>query len=363
MTTNVLIINRILAHYRSGIYFELQRDKRLNVSFASGNDPRGSIKEISTETLDCYTRLRNRHIGPFLWQSGLLFLVSRTSADFVILEGDAKYLSNWLAVYILRYRRKKVFFWTTGWLTPDPVMKRFVRVLYYRTAHHLLLYGDLSKSIALTSGIKPSSMTVVYNSLDIPRSSSTKSTDLVLADLGSHGPFVGAVIRLNESKNLASLILAASLSQFKPTVLLVGDGPDSVRLVTLANRLNVKLILTGALYEPTQLRSIYDLLHVTIIPRGGGLSVTQSMAYCVPVITSRDDNFLTESEAIQEGINGDFYTGSDVGDLVRVMDKWLGMSESDYQGAQKACEQEFLTRWTPKAQSERIISALLRYSL
>lgn len=95
-----------------------------------------------------------------------LKLAMRRDIAVIIFLGNVNFLSTWLAALLAMLTRKRVLFWTHGWLRKEQGTKANIRNLFYRLAHGLLLYGNRAKMIGIENGFAKDRMYVVYNSLD-----------------------------------------------------------------------------------------------------------------------------------------------------------------------------------------------------
>lgn len=365
---SMLVVNHLLPHYRMDVFRALQAREGWDVHFAAGRTSRdGSIAEVGKGDLASVHRLQNHWIGPGLWQTGLLGLTFR-KWDHVIFLGDAAYISTWAAAAMARIRGSQVSFWTIGWHRREAGLKRVVRLLFYRLAHQLLLYGETGRSIGTQMGYPPERMTVIYNSSSNPpehlheSESELRSLNKRLASI--QGPAVGAVIRLNPHKQLHLLIAAVAraneLGAGSISVVLAGDGPDRTRLKSVAAALGVDLHLVGPVYGPAGLRSFYERCLVTVLPTSAGLTVLQSLKHGRPVVTHDDpQNQMPEFEAILPGRTGDLYHQNDLDDLAQVIFRWVSAVQDDTDDLiAAACRTSLQSSWTAEASSSRIYDAL-----
>lgn len=363
MTTRVMVVYHHLPHYRRAIFQELENDATLEVEFVAANQSRdGSIPTIPTNELGSFHPVTNHWVGRFMWQSGLLGLLIRRRPDVVIFLGDASYVTTWLGSLLGRALGSRVLFWTIGWHKPEAGVRRIVRILFYRLAHQLLLYGNVARGIGLEMGYPATRMSVIYNSSSAPSpllATDPESLDEFATKLPSGDrPVATAVIRLNRVKRLDMLVQAASLLRSRGTdvdVLLVGEGPELAKLTDQARSLGVRLYTPGVAYGDAALARVYGVTDVTVVPSVAGLTVLQSLRYGRPVITH--DNIYDqapESEAITPGRTGDYYHYGDVESLANVMEVWLTHRRASREYTAAQCMASIQDRWSPHAQCRLI---------
>ncbi|MDX2358778.1 glycosyltransferase [Dietzia sp. PP-33] len=363
----VLVVYPHLPHYRFGVFRELEDLTGYDMIFAADVDSGAKgIATIDFALLKTVDRLRNVRIGPALWQRGLIKVFRKRRPDVVIFFGDASYLSTWWLAILARLRGLDVVFWTIGWHAPERGLKRRVRLLFYRLAHTLMLYGETGAEIGRSMGYPAKRMHIVGNSSLSSLRSTTPPQAQIEAFSDSLPPagadVIGAVIRLNDVKRLEMIIAAAAKLRSNGSdtvVLLVGEGPFRERLTSLSEDLEVPLYLPGAAYSDLELELAYKRLKVCVIPTVAGLTVLQSLSFGRPVVTHGDAyNQAPEFEAIEDGTNGGLYAYGDVDSLARTIASWQKKVTDDPEGTAERCRRSLDGYWTPQGQARRISKIL-----
>lgn len=372
----MLLVTRIAAHYRQGVYEELlgQDEQRWTVAADPNTIPEarssveGGIAVIPPAAfeVDRFIPLRNRWLRGAVWQSGVVRAIRRVRPDCVVFEGSASILSTWVAAVLCRSTRVRVAFWTTGWHRPDSGARRWVRLVFYHLAERLLLYGRTGAEIGARMGYPADRMTVIRNSVTtrgVGSGSEAEALDEIARLPDSAQPLVGAVIRLNPAKDLRLILTATEkarrLSGLDLGVLLVGEGPAEASLRELAESLDVPLFLTGAMYSQAALNRVYELLRVTIIPQWAGLTTVQSMSFGCPVVTHGDFTAQSaEAEAIVPGVTGSFFSPGDSHSAAREILRWVTMDDDERRATADACRAEVSKGWLPAAHARAIVDAV-----
>ena len=124
--------------------------------------------------------------------------------------------------------------------------------------------------------------------------------------------------RLVEWKRVDLLIRSmARLTREFPEaeLVVVGDGPEKERLVSLVRelRLEKSIAFAGAVYDPSALGRHLLSSAVYVLGGMGGLSLNDAMCFGRPVICSICDG--TEKAIVRDGVNGLFFRNGDVDDL------------------------------------------------
>ena len=361
----VLFVYHHLAHYRSGVFAELQRRPGLECHFAADIESRdGSIPSIPPADIDRFYRLKSLWLGRALWQRGIFRTVHKQKFDAVVFLGDCAHLTTWLAAATCRVRQIPTLFWTIGWHRPEGGAKKRLRLMFYQISNHLLLYGNVGRRIGEEIGYPLNKMTVIGNSHS---SSGAGIDDLSIEELRVLLPknssvVLTAVARMSSGKCLDLLLHAAAILKkrgYSPVVLLVGDGPELGGLRSLAKRLDVDLRAPGQIYSDEALRLIYACTTVSVIPANAGLSVVQSLKHGRPVITS-DNPYRQgpEWEAITPGITGGHYADGDLTGLADEIERWLDRIRTRSASISELCSAEYLTRWSPQNHAGAIAHAI-----
>jgi glycosyltransferase involved in cell wall biosynthesis len=87
----------------------------------------------------------------------------------------------------------------------------------------------------------------------------------------------------------------------------VGDGPARADLTRRADRAKSRVRFAGAVWDFPSLKRIYSTAIVGVSPGPGGLSLTQSLWFGVPVLVARGEWHGPEIEAAVEGVNAVFF--------------------------------------------------------
>ena len=361
-----LLVHQHLPHYRRDVFVSLQGDPSIDWSFATDLESRdASIPAIPLAQIDCFYRLRNHWFGPALWQAGLIRLLLRRRFDAVVFQGDAAYVSTWVGALLCRAVGTKVLFWTIGWHRPEEGVRRLLRMVFYRTAHMLLLYEQTAWNIGVRLGYPAGRLAVIGNSASIASTEAEltphHARTLRLPPTGTE--VVTAVVRLNPRKGLDLLVRAAAVlsARGRPvSVLLVGAGPAAADLSALAQQLGVDVYLPGPTYSAAELTEVYLRTAVTVVPLAAGLTCIQSLAHGTPVITTDDRyKWMPESAAIEAGTTGGFYADGSVDDLASCIEGWLDRVARDPLRVEQDCKREARTNWTPEAHGAAITRAVV----
>jgi glycosyltransferase involved in cell wall biosynthesis len=124
--------------------------------------------------------------------------------------------------------------------------------------------------------------------------------------------------RLVAWKNVDILIAAvANIKKELPDIelLIVGDGPEEMRLKALAKKLNAttSIKFLGGIYDPYLLGQYFLASSVYVLAGMGGLSINEAMCFGKPILCSVGDG--TEKFLVHEGFNGYYFKEGNQSDL------------------------------------------------
>lgn len=344
---HVAIVYHFYAHYRQPILKLLSRQSNPEYTFYSdgvGNIP--SMKTIDPGLASIPVSAGGIRwcfisniwlLPPLLWQVGLIRLAFSRKFKTIIYLGNMYFLSTWISCLLARLVGKRTLMWTHGFLKDENGFKGFLRTLFFRLPHGLLLYGNRSREICIAKGFRSESLYVVFNSLDYNEQIRVREsiTDTMRSEFRENlfrspeKPLLVWVGRLTEPKHLDMILQALPLlKKFgdEPNVLFVGDGPAYKALKRLAEELGVadRVKFTGSCYDEEKLGLSFSSADISVAPGSIGLMCIHSMMYGTPVITHNViDRQKPEFEAIVPGMTGKLFQYGDVEDLACVIHEWL----------------------------------------
>jgi glycosyltransferase involved in cell wall biosynthesis len=371
MRKKAAVIYPFVPHYRKPVFSVLSKCSALfdYVFFA---DEKATDKTIRSEKAGAAFEMR---IAPvcerkgLVWQSGLFRVVIGSEFDVLVFLGNPYYISTWVYAVLGRLFGKRVYFWTHGWLSRDPLLKRSVRNLFYKIPHGLLLYGDRAVDLGLSYGFERRRLHVIYNSLDYPAQQAERiGLDELAIErfrlpdaLRNSSMFAACIARLTSQCKFEMAIDALALLRRDEGIafplVLIGDGPVRNSLALYASEKGVDVVFLGELYGESEVGPVLYAARMVISPGKVGLTAMHSLAYGTPVITHGDfDHQGPEVEAISDGVNGSFFRVGDVEDLARKISFWARKKRGPDE--RKACFSVVEERYTPKRQLQLIEAAI-----
>lgn len=354
----IAILYTHLPHYRVPVFRALMDSECFEYNFFY--DPKGLDSTILSGALrEGACPIKTIKIGSLIFQPAIFKLAFFSNYDAYILLGNPYIVTNWFGALILKMRRKVVLMWTHGWIRPNEGIKGFARLVFYRLADGLLLYGERAYGIALSKGFQKKNIQVIYNSLDY------RSQKIIRDSLNSSFQreriflFVG---RLTKEVRLDIAIKALSilqLDQVYARLIIVGDGEDECNLKQLAKNLELKVEFHAAIYDETKLAPLFLQAAAVLSPGKVGLLAVHALGYGTPVITSGNfEEQMPEAEAIKDGITGSLCRELCPESFAEAMCAWLNSAKVD--AAKKVAIATIEQSYTPESQRSRIEETLFK---
>lgn len=362
----VCLISNIAPSYRAAIYGLMESE--FDMEWVFGVAPDG------IKCLDCskfskvnVAPLKNLLLG-LHWQKGVVGIVRRNSDNTIIMLGEVKNLSTWIALMMHKVlnSKGKLFLWSHGWYGREGFFKRVLKRVYFAIADGTLLYGNYARQVAISQGNDGKKLKVIHNSLDydthLQLRAKQKVTNVYSQHFNNSLPNVIFLGRLTTIKRLGLVLEAAEILEkdgFGINVVFVGDGVERENLEIEAQQRHVRVWFYGKCYDEMKNAELLYNADVCVAPGNVGLTAIHSMSFGVPVITH--DNFknqMPEFEAIKTGKTGDFFKEEDAYDLARVIKKWT-YEIDDREEIRSNCYQEIEEGWNPDMQM-RVLRQLLK---
>lgn len=367
---SVNLIYHQFPHYRRPIMHELAESGAYDYRFWASVEPVAGIVPFAGDDKVTVVPLQFR-LWHGLWLlKGYWPAVVDRSCDALIILANPNMPASWLMAIVGRLTGKRVLFWAHGWLKPEPLFKRLFRNLYFRLAHHMLVYGERSRKLGISLGYPADRITVIYNSLDFERAK------VLVAELESAAEALPRPQEMFAEKDRPLIICTARLTRLcrfdlllhaaaklkkegRPiNVLLVGDGTERQSLEQLARELGVDAHFYGACYDEKILARLIYFSDLTVSPGKIGLTVIHSLSYGTPAITHGDlDEQMPEVETILPGETGAFFERGNAADLASTIKAWL-QSGKDRIAVRKACYDMIAGNWNPRQQRILIETAI-----
>lgn len=367
----VAVVYHIWPHYRAGVIEALDRSDLVSYEFLGSGEVLEGIEHIDVALMKRFVRAPSRRFLGVTWQPKATTIALGGSYDAVIFLGDIHFLSTWIGAALARVKGVPVLFWAHGWLRPETGSRRMLRKIYYRLANRMLVYGERARELGVAAGYPADRISVVYNSLDVDCADAVfaRIDNGELADQHPRAyfeepglPLVICTARLIAACRFEVLFEAVALMKGRGqavNILLIGDGPERVRLESQAKELGISVYFFGACYDEDVTGQLTYHADLTVSPGKIGLTAMHSLMYGTPAIThSNLDEQMPEVEAIEPGRTGAFFAQGDVQDLARAMTAWLAENK-DRALVRQRCRAMIHDKWNPTMQAKIIEDAVI----
>jgi len=314
------LVQRVVPGYRVPFFNALAEACQGGLSIFAGK-PKAEEMIHPSEKVDHAHLVQGKNVHLFsgtlllIYQMGLLNWLSDWDPDVLILEANPRYLRLPAAIRWMHRRGRPVIGWGLG---APPLSGILASVRQARRKHFIhqfdamITYSQTGAAEYAALGFPEERIFVAVNAVApapkhaLPiRPQSEKAIVL----------YVG---RLQKRKNLNNLINAcAQLPEYlQPDLVIVGDGPDRLRIETLAARIYPRTIFTGALYGQ-DLEAQFRAADLFVLPGTGGLAIQQAMSYGLAVIAAEADG--TQGDLVRTD-NGWQIPPSDLPALVKALE-------------------------------------------
>lgn len=376
---SVFVVQLIVPHYRLGVFGHLCACDDPRFTILTGDRAVDGVQAMSGQALDGIRHriagVRLFSVGPlkFTWQPDAWRIVRQERPDVVIVHGGFYDLTSWALLLWARMRGRTVLSWTIGLQRPERGPKLWLRLLFYRLAKGLLVYGDYPARLLADAGIDRKRMHVIYNSLDV---SAQREAEEMVADgdlarlrkdlsLGPESRVLVFIGRIVPRKRLSIAVEAMKLlagSGMDVRLVLIGDGDDTNTLRDLSRSLGLedRIHFVGAVYDERRIAGYMRLADAAIVPEAG-LPIIHPMGYGVPpVISDNVHRHGTEWEAVEEGHTGYFYRDGDAADLAATIRGALE-DETGRAAIARNCRDRVRERYTAQGHAARIVEGTRKF--
>lgn len=300
----VLVVQRVLPHYRLPFFERLHREQGFDLTVAHGHIERLDSLTAREDPKFATLSLSNYVVpilGGFVYQGGWSSLLKTRDYDCLILEFNVRILSNYFLTYQAKRRDIPCILWGHGLGHSGLSVVEKLRYYMVRKCNALVTYTQGGSKPFLEQGISPEKIFIAPNTLDVDCMQRVKTEDprnLIL--------YIG---RLIQQKRLDVLIKAFASIVDQPLnseLVIIGDGPERQFLERLVEELNISshCRFTGTILDEKKLSVFFSRAMVYVCLGDVGLGVVHSFVYGVPVIVAHGAKHGPEIEYVRPGVNG-----------------------------------------------------------
>lgn len=319
---DVVVIQRVVPHYRVPIFAELYR--RYGWRVATAEQPQANNLSLADPGQHAWLQPMPIRLSPRSQYRAMVPLaaIRRTMRPEAILAEFSLQMSSSWDLAIRRRGHEPFAFWSQGWnrergfhSLKDSILQSLRLRLLARADAQLCYSADSAEYLRAKLGDKMP-IFVAHNALaGGPRQvkASQAPRDALL--------YVG---RLTHGKRIEVLIDAfRTLQSLRPTATLtvVGDGPDRAALEALATG-TPGVRFAGAVYDDEALRREFDAAGLFVVPGSAGLSVNEALMNGLPVMLFEDHDLIRhhpEHQNVVPGQTGYRIPGTDAAALAAAL--------------------------------------------
>lgn len=321
MPNNVIIIQRVVPHYRFALFQRLWREFGWTVATTNGVPQVGSLKFnrlINHEHpfIKRYDFEFTSETNPYACRIPLRHILEDTQATGVICEFSMRMSTTYELPMLRRLRGSPPFlFWSHGFnmgrglFSPYQRLSQLPRALLCKMADGHVCYSDEGRDY-LAQYMAPERLFVAPNTID---AESLRAQAGDVAPMTPPGrPHIVTVGRVTEEKDFPRLVrvFRALLADYPEAALtLVGDGPDLEKTRAAAgDELGRRIFTPGAEYDEARIAAYYGSADLSVLTGAAGLGVNHALCYGVPIIaydrTEQGPHHHPEIAYVVDGITG-----------------------------------------------------------
>ena len=339
MNNKIIILQRILPHYRAGIFRKLC--KRFPGTKVIYGQPfkNESLKNADDLSDDIFIKCSNNYFS----RDGKVFIskiysrIKEIKPDIIISVFNVGNLNIYILFILRKILKFRIILWSFGYdpvsgFDPHKKITDKIRLYLSQKADAVIFYWENGKDEVSKFSKKTEHYFTAPNTLDTDRQIELKKIfdrtgrENLKAELGveekSHFVYIG---RLLEDKQVDLLLKAFSLVENENAncrLTIIGDGPEKNKLLNLSKELYLKNIyFPGEILEEEQTGKWIYISDAFIMPGRLGLSVVHAFCFGTPVISqNKDKHFHGEGIGyIKDRENGFLVEDGDIQDLAGKM--------------------------------------------
>ena len=323
---SVAIVTKAVPHYRvpflNGLEARLRTGSTALTVFADYALPHFHIRD-GLDDVNCAVRVTNLYLGPPhraetsrtrlpYWQPIFGRLLG---FDLVVVDQTSSALLNHLLFVRRRLlsRSPKIGLWGHGanMQMQETGLRRWIKATESRYADHWFAYTRITFDVLRHLGVQEDIITIVNNSVDTSQVRAARALDATArmgkrSELGlGSSPLAVLCARLSKDRGLPFVVEACRKARERVgdiKLLVIGDGDEGPWLRAQAEKEGWIRPL-GALYGAEK-AEILALCDVFLLPSMVGLSILDSFAAGLPLLSARFANHGPEIAYLNDGVNG-----------------------------------------------------------
>jgi len=314
----IIIIQRILPHYRVEIFRQLQEileNNGVKLVLIYGQENKGAVPVSVDIDEDWAFKIKNKYIRifgrEFVWQPCIQYI---NGANLIIIEQAGRLIINYLLQFVLMRKYEKLAYWGHGrnMQGSQNSIREIIKLKLLNNIDWWFLYTDINLKHLIKYGVPDSKISIVNNSINTNELNSAvnelsnKNKLELKSELGLTSKYVVLYCGgMYPDKKLSFLLqscmkIKKNIKDFE--IILIGSGPDEVLVKKYCNEYKwIKYIGPKFGKERVPYFMASDLL---LMPGLVGLAIIDSFITQTPIVTTNISSHSPEIAYLENGKNG-----------------------------------------------------------
>jgi glycosyltransferase involved in cell wall biosynthesis len=339
MKNKIIILQRILPHYRAGIFRKLcERFPGMKVFYGQPLKDE-SLKNAEGLNENFFINCRNTYLDKNgkIFISNIFSKINQIKPEVIISVFNIGNLNIYILFILRKILKFKLILWSFGYdpvsgFNPEKKITDKIRLYLSQKADAVIFYWENGRDELNKFSKRKEHYFVAPNTLDTDKQTEHKKAfditgkDKIKTELGVnerfHFVYTG---RLLEDKQIDLLLRAYAIVERRNIncrLTIIGDGPERNNLTNLSQELGLKNIhFTGEILDEEQTGKWIYISDAFIMPGRLGLSVVHTFCFGTPVISQRKEKYF-HGEGIgyvKDGENGFLVEDGNVSELAEKM--------------------------------------------
>lgn len=283
----VIVVQNVIPNYRKDFFNKIMSERELIKLYSSKENELG-IKSVDIN-YEYYSDLKLKSLGKYIiWQECSAYLSTIRKGDVLVLSGNPRIISNYIAIAIAKFKGAKTVCWSHGWTAGSHGLLAKLRIKLMSLYDAVLLYTEKEAHKFEIDGLFSGGIYYLNNGLDYEKIKSARDKTHVKKDHEKTTLiFCG---RLTEKSNIEMLIQAFELLDDSFRLFIVGDGVLFSKCTSMVKeRKLTNITLVGAIDDEEKLAQYFNLADAFVYPGKVGLSLIHAFGYMLPAIIHDND--------------------------------------------------------------------------
>ena len=341
-STKLLVLQRVLPHYRTGIFMRLkERFPGLTVAYG---DPRKNepLKNDSSRLPDFFRKLRNIYPAgsPNIFASDCSRLIIKLRPEVVVSVFNTGNLNLYKMLILRKMLGFRLILWSFGYdpargFDPANSFSDKIRLWLTNSADAVIFYWDKGKKVVENITGSLPHFFVAPNTLDTSGLEALRmefdgiGRNMIKRELGvredHHFVYVGRLICDKQVDHLVRAFGSLNKRIGNCRLTIIGDGPERNKLERASEAAGGNVIFAGEITDDRDVGKWLYISNALVMPGRLGLSVVHSFCFGTPVISQKKDSYF-HGEGIgylKDGINGMLAEDGNAEDLELKMERLI----------------------------------------